>query len=114
MGEVFNEKNLVQLKKNQRCLASCDMCRVKFLSEDQLNQHKLYHKSEEFYNFWLRLYKNQPSYLLEDTPLEFLENSKFSKYNKFKPTEKNSVAKVQNQKDWELSWAEWDEKNSEK
>jgi len=92
------------------------MCRVKFFSKKQVKQHKLYHMSQEFHNFWLTSYKNLPSYnAVDGLSLEFLGNdSKFWKYDKFKPTEKNSVFKAQMPQDWELSWSEWDEKNKTK
>ena len=118
MGELYHGQNLnANFEKSaQKCLASCDMCRVKFFSKKQVKQHKLYHMSQEFHNFWLTSYKNLPSYnAVDGLSLEFLGNdSKFWKYDKFKPTEKNSVFKAQTPLDWELSWSEWDEKNRTK
>ena len=118
MGELYhgNKFNANFEKSAQKCLASCDMCRVKFFSKKQVKQHKLYHMSQEFHNFWLTSYKNLPSYnAVDGLSLEFLGNdSKFWKYDKFKPTENNSVFKAQNPQDWELSWSEWDEKNRTK
>ena len=98
MGELYHGKNYnANFKKStQKCLASCDMCRVKFFSKKQIKQHKLYHMSQEFHNFWLTSYKNLPSYnAVDGLSLEFLGNdSKFWKYDKFKPTENNSVFKA--------------------
>ena len=98
MGELYHGKkfNANFEKSVKKCLASCDMCQVKFFSKNQVKQHKLYHMSQEFHNFWLTSYKNLPSYnAVDGLSLEFLGNdSKFWKYDKFKPTENNSVFKA--------------------
>ena len=80
-----------QVKKTREIatFASCDICHVKFLTGEQVENHILYHQSDEFYNHWLTLYKKQKKpEEIDLNPIEITEPSEFSKY---RPTLENSI-----------------------
>ena len=93
--------------ENAKFFASCDFCNVNFMDQNQLNQHMMYHQSEEFFNLWLifvkRYQQSNP-----DSWLEPVEITKPSAYYKFKPNAKNCVPKTPRVTDWDLAWEEWD------
>ena len=103
MGEILNKKDLHGIEQN--IVASCCHCLVSFISEEQLNQHLLYHKSPEFYNFWLKKTKN-----LEEENLEPELISEPSEYFKYRPNNENSIPRKPKEKsEWDYTWQEWDE-----
>jgi len=53
--------------------ASCDICHVKFSTGEQVENHILYHQSDEFYNHWLKLYKKLKKIKTEDEDLKPIE-----------------------------------------
>lgn len=70
-------------------ITCCYVCRVKFSTAEQVEQHILFHQTPEFYNIWLTLKKKlYPNEDRERDPFEIYEPSRFSK---FKPTDENSV-----------------------
>ena len=73
--------------------ASCDICSVSFINDEQLHKHILYHQTDEFYNHWLSLYKKLPSYEEDNENLEPIEILEPSENNKYKPNDENSVPK---------------------
>ena len=114
---VVLTENSESLKNQESVLASCDMCLVHFLNEDQINQHILYHQSPEFHNDWVdaRLQKFKSDEFegekLEKIPIgEPSEN-----YKKYKPNCENSISKPPPiQSDWELSWEDWNNTKGQK
>ena len=93
--------------ENAKIFASCDFCNVNFMDENQLNQHMMYHQSEEFFNLWLIFVKRYQQ-TNPDSWLEPVEITKPSEYYKFKPNAKNCVPKTPRVTDWDLTWEEWD------
>jgi hypothetical protein len=95
--------NSESFENQQSVLASCDMCLVHFLNEDQINQHILYHQSPESDEF--------EGEKLEKIPIwEPSEN-----YKKYKPNCENSVSKLPPiQSDWQLPWEDWDNAKGQK
>ena len=71
--------------------ATCEICRVKFSTAEQVDQHILYHQSDEFFNYWLALYKKLHPTIDEEEDMKPIEISEPTEFFKFKPTDDNSI-----------------------
>ena len=99
---------LKQVKNETKTVGSCAYCHVNFINEDQLSQHLLYHKSPEFFNYWLNLEKELPNFDPHDPNLKEIEISEPSEFYKYRPSKENSAPRIHKiQWDWELSWEDW-------
>ena len=108
MEETLLQRRIKKIGKN--IVASCWHCSVSFTSEIQLNQHLLYHQSPEFYNFWLSKCTN-----LEKENLQPILISEPSEYNKYRPSNENSIPKISRELSlWDYTWEDWDAMFGEK
>ena len=104
-----NQEICENLIKNQEIISSCSICLVSFVTQDQLNQHLLYHTSNECYNFWLQ---KLPSNDFEGEKLDPIMEP--SENDEFRPTSENSIPRSHAaDKAWHLDWDNWNA-NAEK